>query len=91
MAKMDLGDKVFHDGHEDLVIVGIGPDITVFENECFRVECGTRELVWGDLKGAWYLPGRLYPREQRQVMRDAGIKVLEYEKKIMAVREEQHG
>ena len=70
MAGPKIGDRVFHDGCDDFVVVGIklvhDVSFSKFENDSFRVTCLSEELAHSVKHDAWYLPGRVYSREQRQ-------------------------
>ena len=76
--KVKVGDLVSHDGnwagveHEngDFEVTSIAKGKVVFENERFRVVCAAKELQWLEEDGAFYLPGRLLTREQRNTYQE---------------------
>ena len=87
-----VGDFVYHDGHQDFLLVRFGSisrdgapvtKLAQFENDDQRVSCLFRDLVYSEKRDAWYLPGRVFPRQSRNDQRDSGCDPLEVEKEFM--------
>lgn len=70
MAGPKIGDRVFHEGRDDFVLVALksqqGVGFSRFANDKSIVTCRSEDLVHSVKKDAWYLPGRVFSRAQRQ-------------------------
>ena len=96
---LEVGDLVFHDGERDYYVIGTGrrgweenaPTLVQFENVTKKVTCLLDDLVYSEQREAWYLPGRLLPKEIRKNQRDRGYDPLEIEKELMGTQESRHG
>ena len=87
-----VGELVFHDGHRDFRFMKFGTisrngarttHLAQFENEGQRVSCLLRDLVYSEMRGAWYLPGRVFPRAVRKDQRASKFDPLEIEARFM--------
>lgn len=67
-----VGEGVSHDSEEGLSIESVGGLIAKFKTQPDKegrvkdVSCRVEDLVWLDEDGAWYLPGRLLSKADRQ-------------------------
>lgn len=87
-----VGELVYHDGHRDFLITKRGTisrdgakptHLVQFENELQRVSCLLRDLVYSEMRGVWYLPGRVFPRAVRNDQRASELDPLEIEARFM--------
>lgn len=87
-----VGHLVYHDGQRDFRLTKFGTisrngakttHLAQFENERFRVSCLTGDLVYSEKRQAWYLRGRVFPREVRKDQRNSKLDPLEVEDHFM--------